>query len=236
MRINEIFYTLQGEGFNVGKPAIFVRTAGCNLRCNWCDTKYASWFPEGNDMTVNKIVQAINDANPDAVPHNHISVVITGGEPMIHAVQLADLVKRLRADRYQVTIETAGTIYNEEVRPTLWSLSPKLAHSAPDPELWPNEHRMHIARNKFRAPFAKFANTQYKFVVRALCLDEDLREIAQFVETHQIDTRKVMLMGEGMTTESAAAAMQPVFEACMRLGYRMCPRLHVLVYGNKRGV
>ena len=59
MLISEIFYSLQGEGALSGVPSVFVRTSGCNLRCAWCDTPYASWNPEGTTMRVDNIVAAV---------------------------------------------------------------------------------------------------------------------------------------------------------------------------------
>src|SRR5512145_1419035 len=59
MRIAEIFYSIQGEGSLIGMPSVFVRTSGCNLRCSWCDTKYASWHPEGETQTVDAIVDDV---------------------------------------------------------------------------------------------------------------------------------------------------------------------------------
>src|SRR5207245_4988362 len=85
MLISEIFYSIQGEGELTGVPSVFIRTSGCNLRCNWCDTKYASWNPEGADMPVDVILEKVS-----AYPANH--VVLTGGEPMI-AKGIRDLAR-----------------------------------------------------------------------------------------------------------------------------------------------
>src|ERR1700733_342651 len=75
MRISEIFYSVQGEGILAGVPSVFIRTSGCNLRCSWCDTPYTSWKPEGEDLTLDAVIEQAT-AFPTA---RHI--VITGGEP-----------------------------------------------------------------------------------------------------------------------------------------------------------
>src|SRR2546430_7022976 len=76
MKISELFYSIQGEGKLVGMPSVFVRASGCNLRCTWCDTPYASWQPEGSETSIAQILE-----QAAAYPANHI--VLTGGEPMI---------------------------------------------------------------------------------------------------------------------------------------------------------
>src|SRR5450759_5662518 len=118
MLISEIFYSLQGEGMLTGVPSVFVRTSGCNLRCNWCDTPYASWNPEGETRTVAQIVAAVQ-SHPMA---RH--VVLTGGEPMI-AKEIAKLAGELKKLGYHITIETAATVAPEEIACDLASLSPK---------------------------------------------------------------------------------------------------------------
>ena len=106
MKIAEIFYSIQGEGALVGVPSVFVRTSGCNLRCVWCDTPYTSWQPEGDELPLDDILSRV-DEHPQA---RH--VVLTGGEPMI-APQVVELTERLRARGLHITIETAGTVFEE---------------------------------------------------------------------------------------------------------------------------
>src|SRR5690349_20327441 len=131
MKIAEIFYSVQGEGALVGVPSVFVRTSGCNLRCVWCDTPYTSWQPEGDERSVDSIVEEVNR-------HGAAHVVITGGEPMI-APGVAELTRRLRQ---HITIETAGTVA-AEVHCDLMSISPKLESSVPrerDGGRWAAQH------------------------------------------------------------------------------------------------
>ncbi len=127
MKIAEIFYSIQGEGMLLGVPSVFVRTSGCNLRCSWCDTPYTSWESEGEERSIDSIVDEVER-------HGASHVVVTGGEPMI-APQIAELTHRLKQ---HVTIETAGTV-DAEVRCDLMSISPKLANSTPEGR-WAAQH------------------------------------------------------------------------------------------------
>ncbi len=122
MRLAEIFYSIQGEGKLMGMPSAFVRVSGCNLRCVWCDTPYASWRPEGEDVPVAVILERVAK-----FPGRH--VVLTGGEPMIMP-DLVELCGALKARDYHITIETAATVF-AAVTVDLASLSPKLSNSTP---------------------------------------------------------------------------------------------------------
>src|SRR5687768_4166605 len=136
MLISEIFYSLQGEGELTGVPSVFVRTSGCNLRCTWCDTPYASWNPEGEQQSVAQIVAAV-ERHPTA---HH--VVLTGGEPMI-AKEIRTLAAELKNRGRHITIETAATVPPDGVACDLASLSPKLLNSAPDAidqAVWRKKH------------------------------------------------------------------------------------------------
>jgi len=98
MKINEIFYSIQGESSFMGWPCIFVRLAACNLRCSYCDTEYA--FHEGRQMAIPEILQAIA-AYPSRV------VLVTGGEPLLQE-SVHDLFRELLARDYTVCLETGG--------------------------------------------------------------------------------------------------------------------------------
>src|ERR1700759_1277653 len=102
MLVSEIFYSVQGEGRLSGVPSVFVRTSGCNLRCRWCDTPYASWTPEGAEMSLPEILTEVKKH-----PAHH--VVVTGGEPMI-AKGMPEMLTALHEAGKHITIETAGTI------------------------------------------------------------------------------------------------------------------------------
>jgi 7-carboxy-7-deazaguanine synthase len=229
MLISEIFYSLQGEGELTGVPSVFVRTSGCNLRCNWCDTPYASWSPEGTAMGVEEIVAAVR-----VHPAKH--VVLTGGEPMV-APGIHELAFQLSELGYHITIETAATLPPRGIACDLASLSPKLAHSAPDARLddtWRKRHEELRWQPEVVAGWIANGNYQLKFVIRS---EADLAEMEQMIlETNcAIPRSKVLLMPEGTTVEKLRASAGWLGELCKARGYRYAPRLHIELYGNKRG-
>ena len=124
MKISELFFSIQGEGELTGIPSVFVRTSGCNLRCRWCDTKYSSWTPEGENVDIEELVEKVC-----SYPARH--VVITGGEPMI-AKDIKEFVDFLKQSGKHITIETAGTIAPNGIQCDLASISPKLSDSTPE--------------------------------------------------------------------------------------------------------
>lgn len=229
MLISEIFHSLQGEGELAGVPSVFVRTSGCNLRCNWCDTPYASWTPEGTQMSVAEIVAEVRRN-----PGRH--VVLTGGEPMI-APGIHELAYQLQERGYHITIETAATVRPDGIACDLASLSPKLAHSAPDARLneaWRQKHEELRWQPAVVAGWIAAGSYQLKFVVGA---EGDLAEIEAMIrETGcAVPASKVLLMPEGVTIEALRARAGWLSELCKQRGYRYAPRLQIELYGNQRG-
>jgi 7-carboxy-7-deazaguanine synthase len=225
MVINEIFYSLQGEGFLAGIPSVFVRLAGCPLRCRWCDTKYVWDGKAGNDYSVEKILQTVQQIQSRFV-------VITGGEPMINSA-LPELVQRLKASDRHITIETSGIAYIPDMPCDLMSISPKLSNSTPtDPELAAihEDSRLDMAVLRELIDNYKY---QLKFVVDS---QDDLSEIQQTVkEIGNIDFEKVMLMPQAATRDELLAKSPMVAEMCKHTGFVFCQRLQVLLWDNKRG-
>lgn len=230
MLISEIFYSVQGEGSLVGVPSVFVRTSGCNLRCTWCDTPYASWKPEGTEMTVAEIVAAVN-AHPTRF------VVVTGGEPMI-AREMPALLAQLRELGKHITIETAGTVAPDGVPCDLASLSPKLGHSTPTEEkagkAWAEKHERLRLRPEVLRAWCSAHDYQLKFV---LASEADVAEAQAVVQSIGLDIppEKVLLMPEGITQEALKARQAWLVEVCKATGWRYSPRLHIDLFGNKRG-
>jgi 7-carboxy-7-deazaguanine synthase len=227
--ISEIFYSLQGEGRLTGVPSVFVRTSGCNLRCNWCDTPYASWKPEGEKRTVAEVVAAVQ-AWPAA---RH--VVLTGGEPML-ALELPELAAALRSAGYHLTIETAGTIPPNGIACDLASLSPKLTNSAPDARLddaWRRKHEaLRWQPNVVRAWIEAYA-FQLKFVVAG---EADLAEVeGMLAQLSALPPDRVLLMPEGTDLAVLRERAMWLPEACKARGYRYAHRLHVELFGHTRG-
>jgi 7-carboxy-7-deazaguanine synthase len=212
--------------------------SGCNLHCAWCDTPYASWQPEGSSLSIDALVAA---AQASGVRH----AVLTGGEPMMFPT-LPDLAARL-ADRaaMHITIETAGTILPVDGLPVchLMSISPKLANSTPrnDPRdptgAWSARHeerRLNIpVLQRLLDEFGPDAR-QFKFVVTAE-VDRDLAEIdALLARLRGIVPSDILLMPEGVTPPTAGHRAA-VVAACIARGWRYCSRLHIELFGNRRG-
>jgi 7-carboxy-7-deazaguanine synthase len=223
LKIAEIFYSLQGEGSLVGVPSVFVRTSGCNLRCAWCDTPYTSWNPEGDDMNVEKILDEVR-----RYPARH--VVVTGGEPMI-APQIAELTQGLRQRAMHITIETAGTVF-APVACDLMSISPKLSNSTPEGRFRSGHERLRLQTGVLRALMERY-EYQLKFVIAA---PEDVAEAAALLAAVAAHPDKVLLMPEG--TDAATLRERGIWlaEECKRRAYRFSPRLHVDLWGSRRGV
>ena len=231
MLISEIFYSIQGEGELTGVPSVFVRTSGCNLRCKWCDTPYASWKPEGRQMSVDEIVFEVKKHT--TARH----VVLTGGEPMI-APGIHDLSSALKGAGYHITIETAGTISPSGIDCDLASLSPKLSNSTPEPGVidatWIERHNETRHQPEVFSEWITRYNYQFKFVIGA---EADLSETLAIMRLGFPDVPrwKVQLMPEGIDSTSIAKHRAMLIDFCKESGYRFCDRLHIHLFGNTRG-
>ncbi len=243
MRIAEIFYSLQGEGKLTGVPSVFVRASGCNLRCTWCDTPYASWEPEGPDLPVEEIVGRV-------LQYGGGHVVLTGGEPMMFK-PLVPLIEMLKAENQHITVETAGTLWLDDLPRgaiDLASISPKLANSTP----WQRDNgrfaQLHEKQRLQIDVLRKFASggggvvldRQWKFVLSA---PTDLAEIeallarlnASLPAEERIPPTDVLLMAEATDPETLTARSRELAPLCLQKNYRLSPRLHVHLWGNTKG-
>lgn len=226
IRIAESFHSIQGEGGLVGVPSFFIRTTGCNLRCEWCDTPYTSWEPEGEWTTIAELVAA--------VPAKARHVVVTGGEPLLWS-NLPRLTEALRAAGRHVTIETAGTVY-QELACDLMSVSPKLANSNPGPQRSAAVRADHAARRLDRTVLAQLISgytCQLKFVVAD---PTDVAEIdALLAALPAIAPESVLLMALGTRVADVTTRGRWIAELCKERGWRYTPRLHIDLYGDTRG-
>lgn len=242
MRIAEIFYSLQGEGKLLGVPSVFIRVSGCNLRCTWCDTPYASWHPEGADLSVPAIAQKVAE-----FPARHI--VLTGGEPMMFR-ESADLIATLKESGHHITVETAGTLWLEGLPAggiDLASVSPKLSNSTPRERdggrFAPAHERQRIDMEVLK----QFANgggvireCQWKFVISR---EQDVAEMqellsrlnTQLPSASRIQEQDILLMPEGTEPEILSNRSLWLADLCKKYGYRLSPRLHVHLWGHTRG-
>ena len=225
MQVNEIFKSIQGEGPNFGKPAIFLRTAQCNLKCTWCDTKYTwdwenyDFQKEVNEMTIDEIKGAILD-----LEINHL--VITGGEPLLQQDDLADLLSFLKPNFY-VEIETNCTILPNKMLTDLvdqWNVSPKTENSGNPLELYENNECYYF--------FANQENCFFKYVVEN---ESDIPEIKKFVTKYKIPEKRVQLMTQASTKEEIRTREKSISELAKSHNFAFSPRLHVAMWGSQRG-
>jgi 7-carboxy-7-deazaguanine synthase len=227
MRIAEIYLSIQGEGLLTGTESVFVRASGCNLRCRYCDTPYASWQPEGDDLSVDEITA-------DVLRHNCRHVVVTGGEPMLFS-ELVPLCEALHERGLHITIETAGTL-DLPVRCDLMSVSPKLSNSTPDADKHPRWSMRHDRARHVPAVIRRLTTDyayQLKFVVDA---ERDLVEIERYLdEFPHVDRGRVLLMPQGTVVHELAERAAWLKPYCRDHGYRFCPRRHIEWFGAVRG-
>ena len=228
MRIAEIFHSIQGEGLLAGVPSIFIRTSGCNLRCHWCDTPYASWKPEGPEMSIKEILKKLTEWNCD-------HVVLTGGEPMI-APDLPELATALKKQKKHISIETAGTILPNGIPCDLASISPKLSNSTPSPErdsAWNKKHEATRLQPEVISEWISKYAFQLKFVVSS---ELDLAEIKDLLSRlPPVPLHQILLMPEGIDIKTLATRSPWLVDICKREGFRFCPRLHIELFGHTRG-
>lgn len=230
MKISELFFSIQGEGELTGTPSVFVRTSGCNLRCRWCDTKYSSWTPEGENVDIEELVEKVC-----SYPARH--VVITGGEPMI-AKDIKEFVDLLKQSGKHITIETAGTIAPNGIQCDLASISPKLSDSTPEKgeisEEWIERHDSTRIDYNILNEWIDSYEFQLKFVVSRR---EEINEVKCIIDKIESDIlpEKVLLMPEGTDSETIHSRYDMLVDLCKENGFRMCNRLHLDLFGNTRG-
>lgn len=227
MKIAEIYKSVQGEGLLTGTPSVFVRASGCNLRCWFCDTPYASWQPQGNDFAVDEIVAQIEEWDC-----RH--VVLTGGEPMLFA-ELLPLAEQLRERDWHITIETAGTLYLP-VDCDLMSISPKFVGSGPSPDEHPHWSRRH-ERQRYQpevlAALIDEYDYQLKFVIDR---HADIDEVEAFLAAFpQVQPDRVLLMPQGTTSDQLQQRAEWLEPLCVQHGWTYCPRRQIEWYGPVRG-
>ncbi|MBI2863868.1 MAG: 7-carboxy-7-deazaguanine synthase QueE [Chloroflexi bacterium] len=217
-----VFFSLQGEGPSLGKPAVFLRLHLCNLHCDWCDTKHT--WNEGLDEAERwSIEQALGRIGQ----HPARRLVITGGEPLLQSPAIDSLLCHLPGD-WEVEIETNGTISPTATmieRKVQFNVSPKLANSG-------NE-RVHRHRPEVLADFQRLPGATFKFVVTA---SGDLEEVAAIVEECGLAKESVVVMPEGTSQRAIAKHGRAAVALCKAQGWRLMPRLQVMLWGQRRGM
>jgi 7-carboxy-7-deazaguanine synthase len=231
MNITEIFYSLQGEGRLTGVPSVFIRVAGCPLRCAWCDTKYAWENSAGEDLSIEEILSRVDSLLPmqSSITQNsklktqNSFVVVTGGEPMTNQ-HVPLLLTKLAQAGHHITVETAGIAFIPDLPVDLMSISPKLsnAQGRVDSELSTRHLQQLITHYEY----------QLKFVIDT---ESDIAEVTAVIDSlKKVDPQKVMLMPQAKTRDELIAKSPMVAELCTRHGYTFCSRLHILLWDAQR--
>lgn len=231
MIISELFGpTLQGEGPNCGQPCGFIRLGRCNLTCSWCDTPY-TWDWNGQngrryDPATELKEWPVEKVAAKLLAMNVPRVVITGGEPMIQRGDLTELTRSLHGE-VAVEIETNGTLAAwPELIATVqqFNVSVKLVNSGVD-------HDKRIVANAIES-FPK-DRTIFKFVVAS---PNDFSEIESIQEQFDIDDTQIWIMPESTTAEDTTTGLQAIAPLAIERRWNVTPRLHVLIWGDQRGV
>jgi len=216
-RVAEVFYSIQGEGATAGMPAVFVRLQGCSVGCAWCDTKY-SWDPEaGRAVDLDALVD-------EAAAFPCRRAVVTGGEPLESSL-FVPLLRSLGERGFTIEVETSGILPPPRVgRALQWNVSIKLAGSgvAESRRIQPEAIRGFLAQDAW-----------WKFVVTD---DVDIAEVLKLAERFALPRARILLQPEAVRREDLLERSPWVVEACKRHGFSFSPRLHVLLWGAKRGV
>jgi organic radical activating enzyme len=217
LRISELFLSIQGEGPSAGTPAHFLRLQGCDVGCSWCDTKYSWDAAGGRELELDELwtqAQALGEAR---------LLVVTGGEPLQHPALAAVLEGAL--ERWsRVEVETSGIAPPPRSHPRLfYNVSPKLSSATPR------------AAGTWAHVKAWLAEPRATFKI-VIAGERDLEEFLTRQRDHELPKARVMLMPEGMSAETLAERAAWLAPLCVRHGLRMSPRLHIWLWGARRGV
>ena len=236
----EIFHSLQGEGVSSGRPSVFVRLSGCNLRCHWCDTPYTWNFagtnyrhrddresaPAKHERSANRVTWPVERVGEAVRAFGCRNIVLTGGEPLLQQAALTSLCELLGL-AYHVEIESNGTVkLTEGFSPHVHqlNLSPKLAHSLNGE---PDRKKPQVL-----ADYARDSRAWFKFVIAQT---GDVEEVDALAAAAGIAADRILLMPEGVTSAALRQRMGWLAPLCLARGYRMSDRLHIHLYGDTRG-
>lgn len=233
MILNEVFYSIQGEGLHAGVPAIFVRFGNCNLQCTWCDTKY-TWHPDVRDnfeaplAEVVKKIRALEESREEAKdvastsqaglarPHPHL--ILTGGEPLLQQDVVVALRKKF--PEHYIEVETNGS---QLPRPETFAAV----------DLFTVSYKTKNSGNKPYELKTLGEKCVYKFVIDT---PADFCEVEETIARYKLPANKIFLMPEGVTRDELESKSTFIIDYCKRRGYRFTTRLHILLWGAKRGV
>ncbi|AOL95652.1 7-carboxy-7-deazaguanine synthase QueE [Porphyrobacter sp. LM 6] len=230
----EIFASLQGEGPSAGMPVAFVRLSRCNLACTWCDTAY-TWRFEGDnrphrdgiafERKASQVTLSPEETAARIAALGQKRLVITGGEPLLQAGALAEMLSAL--PDIAVEIETNGTVAPParlDIRVDQYNVSPKLAHSGNPADLALIPERLDA--------WAADSRAFLKFVIAS---SDDVEEVLELQRRYRFRPERVFLMAEGTDSATQRERQAWLSQACLKHGFRMSDRLHIHLYGDTRG-
>ena len=230
----EIFASVQGEGPSAGAPVAFVRLSRCNLACEWCDTAY-TWHFDGDERPHRAGATYDRQANQVTLPVAEVAeriralgqkrLVVTGGEPILQAGPLAELLEAL--EDMSVEIETNGTTRAPprlDIRIDQYNVSPKLAHSG-------NPAALALLPERLSA-YAADPRAWFKFVIAG---PADVEEVLALQRAYAIPAARIFLMPEGTSSAAVRSRESWLVPLCLRHGFRLSDRLHIHLFGDTRG-
>lgn len=223
----EIFFSVQGEGVNAGRPAVFLRLALCNLACTWCDTKY-TWDWQQYDPGEQTMEMSPGDIERQILGYDCRYLVVTGGEPLVQQRQLIGLLQSLRNKGFSIEVETNGTIVPDPELVDLidhWSVSPKLENSG-------NSLSLREIPECYRF-FDSLPSSHFKYVIQN---EHDVVELQDIMLKYNLPPAKIVLMPEGQNREVLLERSRWLVELCKSHGFLFSTRLQILLWGDKRGV
>jgi len=238
LTVSEVFGpTIQGEGRSQGRAVVFLRLGLCNLDCSWCDTPFTWDWTGKNGVAYDKTVE-LDRISVDTLVEHLIErcagvvnrIVISGGEPMIQQKRLEPLIAMLAQVGITVEIETNGTIAPDQLlhwqNVVSYNCSPKLANSGVDREARINQEALDtLAR----------LDTTFKFVIAG---PDDIEEVEDYIYRHlpNVAPHRIYVMPEGTTADRITPHLPSIMRTAANNGWGISPRLHVLAYGNERGI
>ena len=223
----EIFHSVQGEGVNAGKPAVFLRLALCNLACAWCDTRY-TWDWEHYDQRREVVAISVDEAEEGIRRYECPNLVVTGGEPLVQQRALTPMLERLEDGGSWIEVETNGTIVPGKKLLEIvdhWSVSPKLENSGNTLPARENSRALRLFRD--------LPSAHFKYVLEK---PDDLAEIRALLAKYELPADRIVLMPQAQDRDTLLDRSLWLVDICKREGYLFSTRLQILLWGNRRGV